>query len=77
MSGDAYQVGELVASACPPQSAHIRIPTRLPINNVTFSKDHRLLAPTASGTHGQRLCTRATVAKGGLVHADKFYFFSF
>ena len=81
ISGDAYQVGELVVGGCLPLAQDIRIPpgpTGIPVNNISFSDDRRLICPTVAEVALLTcLCTAATVAKGGLVHPDKLQLFAF
>ena len=65
---------------CLPHSQDIRVPpgpTGIPINNLSFSDDRRLISPTLSDLVTlTRLCTAATVAKGGLVHPKKLQFYA-
>ena len=79
-SGDTYQVGELVVSGSLPHPTDVRVPpgpAGIPINNLSYSDDRRLVSPTLPSLVAlTRLCTRATVAKGGLVHMDKLRFFA-
>ena len=81
ISGDAYQVGEVVVGGHLPLAPDIRIPPSpagIPINNISFSDDRWLIRPTLTAVVSlTRLCTVATVAKGGLVHPDKLQFFTF
>ena len=52
-------------------------PAGIPINNLSFSDDRRLISPTLSDLVSlTRLCTAATVAKEGLVHPEKLRFFA-
>ena len=80
-SRDTYQTGELAVGGCLPLSESLHVPpdaTGVPINTLSYSDDRRLLHPDLSGlVELTRLCTRATVAKGGLVHMDKLQFFAF
>ena len=79
-SGDTYEVGELVVGGCLPHSQDIRVPpgpTGIPINNLSFSADRRLISPTLSDLASlTRLCTAATVAKGRLVRPEKLQFYA-
>ena len=74
-SGDTYQV-----SGSPPHPDDVRVPptpSGVPFSNLSYSDDRRLVRPTRSSLVDlTRLCTRATVAKGGLVHMDKLRFFA-
>ena len=52
-------------------------PTGVPVSNLSYSDDRRPLRPTLpSLVELTRHCTRATVAKRGLVHMDKVRFFA-
>ena len=79
-SGDTYQVGELVVSGSLPHPDDVRVPptpSGVPVSNLSYSDDRRLVRPTLTSLVDMtRLCTRATVAKGGLVHMDKLRFFA-
>ena len=79
-SGDTYQVGELVVSGSLPHFPDVHVPPcpgGVPVSNLSYSDDRRLVRPTLPSLVAlTRLCTRATVAKGGLVHMDKLRFFA-
>ena len=79
-SGDTYQVGELVVSGSLPHPTDVRVPpgpAGIPVSNLSYSDDRRLVRPTLPSLVAlTRLCARATVAKGGLVHMDKLRFFA-
>ena len=52
-------------------------PTGVPVSNLSYSDDRRLVRPTLlSLVQLTRHCTRATVAKRALVHMDKLPFFA-
>ena len=79
-SGETYQVSELVVSGSLPHPDDVRVPATpsgVPVSNLSYSDDRRLVRRTLSSLiDPTRLCTRATVAKGGLVHMDKLRFFA-
>ena len=79
-SGDTYQVGELVVGGCLLHSQDIRIspgPAGIPINNLSFSNNRRLICTSLSDLVAlTRVCTAATLAKKGLVHPEKLQFFA-
>ena len=82
-SGDTCQVGELTVGGCLPLDHSLRAPpppdtSCVPINALSYSDDRCLLHATLPGLiHLTRLCIRATVANGGLVHMDKLQFYAF
>ena len=77
-SCDTYQVGELVVNGSLLHPTDVRIPpgpAGIPISNLSYSDDGRLVCPTLPSLVAlTRLCSRATVAKGGLVPMDKTRF---
>ena len=79
-SGNTYQVGELVVSgslAHPPDVQVRPGSAGVLVSNLAYSDDRRLVRPTISSLIAlTRHCTRATVAKGGLVHMDKLRSFA-
>ena len=79
-SGDTYQVGELVVSGSLLHLDDVRVPptpSRVPLSNLSYSDDRHLVRPALTSlVNLTRLCTRATVAKDGLVHMNKLRFFA-
>ena len=79
-SGDTYQAGEPVVHGSLPNPTDVRVPpgpTGIPIINLSYSDDRRLVGPTLPSLAALTcLCSRATVAKGGLVHMDKLRLFA-
>ena len=80
-SGDPCQAGELAVGGALPHPTDLCVPpspTGVPFSNLSFSDNRRLIRPNLQSLVTLTLlCTRAMVAKGGLVHMDKLWFFAF
>ena len=78
-SGEKYQASRLPVSGVLPTGDSIRLPRTpdgMPVNNLVFSDDRRLLDPTIDGlTALTDACVVATRNKGGLVHPSKLMFY--